>query len=146
MEIIKLKIEDIIPYDKNAKEHTHYHIEQIKESIERFGFNDPIAVDENNVVIEGHGRLEALKELGYEEVEVIKLTHLTEDQKRTYIIAHNKLTLNSSFDMEILEEELRKTPDDLLSTTGFEDFEISSILGYEGKISEDMDEEPKSSN
>ena len=75
-------------------------------SIERYGNNDPIAIDENNVIIEGHGRYLALKELGEIEIPVIQLKHLTEEQKREYILVHNKLTMNTGFDIEKLKAEL----------------------------------------
>ena len=106
MKIEKININKIIPYKNNAKLHPDWQVKQIKESIEQFGNNDPIAVDENNVVIEGHGRLLALKELGYSEAEIIRLTHLSDEEKRAYILAHNKLTMNTSFDIELLEQEL----------------------------------------
>ena len=91
MKIEKVKIEDIKAYENNAKLHPAEQIEQIKKSILEFGNNDPIAIDEKNMIIEGHGRFLALKELGYKEVEVIKLLHLTEEQKKAYILVHNKL-------------------------------------------------------
>ncbi len=106
MKIEKIDINKIISYENNAKLHPVWQIEQIKESIKKFGNNDPIAVDENNVVIEGHGRLLALKELGYKEAEIIRLTHLSDEEKRAYILAHNKLTMNTNFDIELLEQEL----------------------------------------
>lgn len=64
MQIEKVKIADLLEYKNNAKEHPQWQIEQIVESIEKFGFNDPIAIDENNIIIEGHGRLYALQEMG----------------------------------------------------------------------------------
>lgn len=106
MKIEKIAIDKIIPYKNNAKVHTAEQIEQIKKSIKEFGNNDPIAVDENNVIIEGHGRLTALKELGFKEVEIIRLSHLNEEQKKAYILAHNKLTMNTGFDFDILNIEL----------------------------------------
>ena len=124
MEVIKMDIEDIIPYENNAKLHPQEQIEQIKKSILEFGNNDPIAVDKNNVVIEGHGRLLALKELGYEKVEVIKLGHLTEEQRKAYTLIHNKLTMNTDFDMDILMEELQSIED---IDMAFFDFEIDTM-------------------
>ena len=107
MDITNKKINDIKPYKNNAKKHPKEQIEQIKQSIEKFGFNDPIAIDENNMVIEGHGRLMAAKELEMTELPCITLTNLTEQQKKAYILAHNKLTMNSDFDYEILDRELK---------------------------------------
>lgn len=120
LEIIKVGIDTIKEYDKNAKLHPKEQIEQIKKSIEKFGNNDPIAVDENNVIIEGHGRIRALKELGYKEIDVIKLTHLTEEQKKAYILTHNKLTMNSDFDIDLLNEELDNIIDIDMADFGFE--------------------------
>ncbi len=106
MEIVKIKIGDIVPYSNNAKEHPKEQIEQIKNSIQEFGNNDPIAVDENNVIIEGHGRFIVLKELGYDEIECIVLSGLSEEQKNAYRIVHNQLTMNTGWDEERLKEEL----------------------------------------
>lgn len=127
MKIIKVKIKDIKPYENNAKQHPYEQIEQIKKSIQEFGNNDPIAIDENNTIIEGHGRYYALQELGYDEVECIKLTHLSEEQKKAYILVHNKLTMNSGFDYDILDEELDNILDINMADFGFEKFEDVNI-------------------
>lgn len=108
MQIEKIKVDEIIPYADNAKLHPERQIEQIRSSILEFGFNDPIAIDENNVVIEGNGRLMAIKDLGFKEVDCIRIEGLTEDQKRAYILVHNQLTMNTGFDIEILNRELEK--------------------------------------
>lgn len=108
MKIEKIKVDEIIPYADNAKLHPERQIEQIRSSILEFGFNDPIAIDENNVVIEGNGRLMAIKDLGIKEVDCIRIEGLTEDQKRAYILVHNQLTMNTGFDIEILNKELEK--------------------------------------
>lgn len=113
MEITKIKLADLKPYEKNAKKHPERQIEQIKESIKNYGNNDPIAVDEDYVIIEGHGRYEALKELGYEYAECIVLKNLTEKQKKSYRLIHNKLTMNSEFDIDLLIDELAEIGDDL---------------------------------
>lgn len=145
MEIIKINIEDIKPYENNAKLHPKEQIEQIKKSIQEFGNNDPIAIDEENVIIEGHGRYEALKQLGYKEVECIRLSHLTEEQKKAYILIHNKLTMNTGFDFDILNEELEQ-----IENIDMEDFDFIKIDNvslddfFEEKEEEEKkEEEPK---
>ena len=134
MKIEIVNIHDLIPYGNNAKEHPKEQIEQIKKSIIDFNNNDPIAIDENNVIIEGHGRYEALKELGYEQVECIRLDHLNDDQKKAYRLVHNKLTMNSDFNFDLLEEEL-KTINDI--DMGFFDFDMSMFDEIEEEIKEE---------
>ena len=133
MEIEKVRISDLLEYKYNAKEHPEWQIEQIVNSIKQFGFNDPIAIDENNTIIEGHGRLYALQELGETEVECIRLSHLDEEQKKAYILAHNKLTMNTDFDLDLLQLELDNIIDIDMSEFGFED-----LIDNE----EEQDEEP----
>lgn len=151
MQIEHVLVKDIIPYANNAKEHPKHQIEQIVRSIREFGFNDPIAIDENNIIIEGHGRLEALKLMDIKTVECIRLSHLTDEQKRAYIIAHNKLTMNTGFNMDIITEELdfliNKDFDATL--TGFDTDELTDILHEEKEVVEDdfditPPEQPKS--
>lgn len=86
LNIETININDLVQYQNNAKKHPQKQIDKIKKSIEEFGFNDPIAVDENNMIIEGHGRYEALKQLGYENVECIRLSNLSEEQKKSLYI------------------------------------------------------------
>ena len=99
LKIINKKIEEIKEYENNAKEHPDWQIVQIANSIREFGFNDPIAINADNQIIEGHGRLLAAKQLGLIEVPCIILTGLTEVQERAYIIAHNKTTMNTDYSM-----------------------------------------------
>ena len=128
-------IDSIETYANNAKVHTPEQIEQIKNSIEKFSMNDPIGIWKNTIV-EGHGRLIACKELGYEKVPVIRLDHLTDKERKAYIIAHNKLTLNTNFDNEILGEELKTILDDFdMTDFGFGDFELTMLT-------EDFEPEP----
>ena len=120
----KLKIEyininDLHEYRNNAKIHTEEQIEQIMESIEKFGMNDPIAIWKDNIIIEGHGRLLACKELGIEEVPIIRLDDLTDDERKAYTLIHNKLTMNTDFDIDILNEELEHIEIDM-SQFGFD--------------------------
>ena len=111
-----VKIDNIKPYEKNAKLHPKEQIEQIKKSIEQFGMNDPIGIWKDEIV-EGHGRFLALKELDYKEVPIIRLDHLSDEERKAYILAHNKLTMNSDFDIDILNDEL----DDIINID-MEDF------------------------
>lgn len=108
MEKLKIEyvgIDTIKPYENNAKLHPDEQIQQIKSSIEQFGMDDPIGIWKNEIV-EGHGRYIACKELGMTEVPVIKLDHLTNEERKAYALAHNQLTMNSGFDIDILNEEL----------------------------------------
>ena len=99
MQIEIVPLADLTLYEHNVKKHPQYQVDQIKQSIVQFGNNDPIAIDEDNTIIEGHGRYLALSQLGYEEVPVIRLNHLSAEQKQAYILAHNKITMNTDFDM-----------------------------------------------
>lgn len=105
LEIEYVGIDTIKPYKNNAKLHPREQIEQIKKSIEQFGMDDPIGIWRDEIV-EGHGRLIACKELGFTEVPVIRLDHLTDEERKAYTLAHNKLTMNSDFDLDILNQEL----------------------------------------
>lgn len=132
MKIEVLPIESLKPYENNAKIHTPAQVAQIAASIQEFGNNDPIAVDENNMVIEGHGRLLALKSLGVKEAECIRLVGMTDDQKRAYIHIHNQLTMNTGFDMDILEQELKSIEGIDMSFFGFDmDFSINQNFDFD---------------
>ena len=120
MDMNDLKIEyapvsELVPYANNAKLHDREQIEQIKKSIEDYGFNDPVAVWHNRdgemEIVEGHGRVLALKELGASECPVIYLDRLTDEQRREYTLVHNKLTMNTGFDLDILKGEMEDLTD-----------------------------------
>lgn len=147
MEIVKINIEDLKPYKNNAKIHTQEQIEQIKKSIKEFGMNDPIAVwGKDNIIVEGHGRLEALKQLGYTEVDCIRLDHLTDEERKAYTLAHNKLTMNTDFDFDILNGELLDITDIDMSDFGFDlDFEDEEkeVVEDEFDVDANIPEEPK---
>lgn len=143
----KLKIEyvsigDLKPYERNAKLHPKEQVEQIKNSIKEFGFNDPVAVWRESEIIEGHGRLLAARELGLTEIPIIRLDSLTDQQRKAYMLAHNKLTMNSDFDMKILAEEIENILDFDMSNFGFD------VMFDEDEVVEDdytpeVPEEPK---
>lgn len=127
MQIEQVKIGEIKMYERNAKKHPDKQVEQIVKSIKEFGFNDPIAIDENNVIIEGHGRYLACKKLNIEELPCIRLSHLSDKQKKAYILAHNKLTMNTGYNEELLNLELMdilelNDLDDLDSPINMDDF------------------------
>lgn len=142
LKIINKNIEEIKEYENNAKEHPDWQIEQIANSINEFGFNDPIAINTDNQIIEGHGRLLAAKQLGLSEIPCIVLDGLTEVQERAYIIAHNKTTMNTDFDLDRLQYELNalKVEDFDLSLTGFSDDEIDRLLNQVDDIEENQEE------
>lgn len=107
LKIEYLPIDELKPYEGNAKEHPQEQIDQIIESIRQFGMNDPIAIyGDENLIVEGHGRLLALQQMGVEEAPTIRLDHMTDEQRRAYTLVHNKITMNSGFNLEILNAEL----------------------------------------
>src|SRR5690606_35026758 len=93
--------ESLIPYARNARTHSDAQVAQIAASIREFGFNNPVLVDGENGIIAGHGRLLAARKLGLDSVPVIELAHLSETQKRAFILADNKLALNAGWDDEL---------------------------------------------
>lgn len=127
LEIEYLKKEDLKPYANNAKLHPAEQveqIEQIKNSIREFGFNDPIAVWGDNEIVEGHGRLLAAMEIDeLEKVPVIRLDDLSDEQRRAYMLVHNKLTMNTGFDLDLIEMELAKISEIPMDYYGFKSVE-----------------------
>lgn len=123
-----VNIDTIKPYKNNAKIHPKKQIEQIKKSIQDFGMNDPIALWKDEIV-EGHGRLIACKELGMTEVPIIRLDHMTDEERKAYTLVHNKLTMSSGFDIDILNDELMD-----FETIDMGDFGFN--LDFEPKVNE----------
>ena len=116
-----VSIDKIKPYQRNARKHDSKSIEVIANSISEFGMADPIAVwGKENIVIEGHGRLLALKQLGYDKAPIIHLDYLTDEQRRAYTLAHNKTAEFSEWDMELLTDEAESIFNIDLSDFGFD--------------------------
>lgn len=122
MKVEYIKIKELSTYPQNVKIHTAEQIEQIKKSIQEFGFNDPVAIWKDGQIVEGHGRYIAAVELGLEEIPVIRLDKLTEDEKKAYALVHNKLTTDTGFDVDVLAEELAQISEYDMPEYGFELF------------------------
>lgn len=141
-EIEYLETEKLVPYARNSRTHSDEQVQQIMGSIKEFGFTNPILVDAEGLIIAGHGRTMAAQRLGMKEVPCLRLGHLTESQKKAYVIADNKLALNAGWDDEMLRLELADLQDaDFdLSLTGFDDEELNALLAAaveEGLTDED---------
>lgn len=106
MQIKTVAVEKLIPYVKNSRTHSDAQVAQIAASIKEFGWTNPILVDGENGIIAGHGRLLAARKLGKKDVPVIELSHMTESQKRAYVIADNQLAMNAGWDTALLSLEL----------------------------------------
>lgn len=116
-----LPINALTPYEKNARKHQTVDVDAIVASIEEFGFDDPIGVwGEQNIIVEGHGRLLAAKKLGIESVPVIRLDHLTDEQRRAYALAHNRTAELSEWDDVVKELELAGIKEIDMSLFGFD--------------------------
>lgn len=133
----------LVPYDKNPRTHSTEQVNQIAASIAEFGFLNPILVDTTAGIIAGHGRLQAAKQLGLAQVPVVVLDHLTDAQKRAYVIADNKLALNAGWDEDLLRSEMAAlaAEDFDLPVIGFSDEELAGLLAEpnvaEGQTDED---------
>lgn len=122
-------VEKLIPYAKNARTHSDEQVAQIAGSIKEFGFNNPVLVDKDNSIIAGHGRVMAARKLGMDKVPVVILDHLTESQRKAYILADNRIALNSGWDSSMLSVELQDLKDDIdLSLLGFDPDELDALL------------------
>ena len=119
LKIEYLPISELKPYENNARKHAEADVEAIKKSIEEFGFNDPIGIW-HDTIVEGHGRLIAAQELEMGEVPVIRLDHMTDEERRAYALAHNKTAELSEWDFEMLDTELEDIFDIDMSQFGFD--------------------------
>lgn len=143
----------LVPYARNSRTHSDAQVAQIAGSIKEFGFNNPVLIDQDGGIIAGHGRVMAAQKLGLEKVPAVKLEHLTETQRKAYVIADNRLALNAGWDDQMLTLELQEldTENFDLSLLGFEADELNALLNpikeTEGLTDEDavpeVPEEPK---
>ena len=135
---------DLIPYARNARTHSETQVAQIAGSIQEFGFCNPVLIDSDNGIIAGHGRVLAAQRLKLESVPCLRLSHLTDAQKRAYVLADNRIALSSGWDEEMLANELSDLhADDFdMSLLGFDVDELAKLLEFENK----EDEEPPESS
>jgi len=122
------KTGELIPYINNSRTHSEQQVQQVAASIKEFGFTNPILIDEDSGIIAGHGRLQAAQMMGMDEVPTITLEGLTDTQRKAYVIADNKLALNSGWDFEMLKIELEDMGDFDLSLLGFDSQELANII------------------
>ena len=136
---------DLIPYARNARTHSETQVAQIAGSIQEFGFCNPVLIDASNSIIAGHGRVLAAQRLKLETVPCLRLSHLTDAQKRAYVLADNRIALNSGWDTEMLANELSDLhADDIdLGLMGFDADELAKLLAFE---SGEIEEPPESSS
>jgi DNA modification methylase len=129
-------IERLVPYDRNARTHSAEQIRQVANSIQRFGFTNPILVASDSGIIAGHGRLAAARQLGMDHVPVIVLDHLTPEERKAYVIADNQLALNAGWDEELLRLEVGELAaiDFDVSLLGFDDDMLAQLLEVEEEI------------
>ena len=141
--VVYLKVASLKPYARNARVHSKKQIRQIADSIKRFGFTNPVLVSDENEIIAGHGRVAAARLLEMETVPTIALSHLTESERRAYVLADNKLALNAGWDGDILAIELQGLADiDFdVSLTGFSIAEIDIVLDAAAERDPDVRDE-----
>jgi hypothetical protein len=139
MAIEAMAVARLRPFAKNARVHSKKQIRQIADSIQRFGFTNPVLVSDDAEIIAGHGRVQAAKLLGIESVPTLRLSHLNAAQRRAYVLADNKLALNAGWDREVLAIELQALVDlefDV-EVTGFSLAEIDVLLDEAREASPD---------
>ena len=121
LKIVKIPVDQLTPYANNTRKHTQKDIDQIKASIQADGFNDPVGVwGKKNVIVEGHGRVEACKQLGITDVPCIRLDHLTDEQRKEYAIRHNRSAEFSTWDFQMLAEEIAKLEAEGMDMSGLD--------------------------
>src|SRR3954452_15810639 len=120
--IVHMTIDDLVPHQGNARTHSRRQIAQIADSIKRFGFLNPVLIDGSNQIIAGHGRIAAAKKLGLTSVPTLRIEHLSDDERRAYVLADNRLAEKAGWDRELLAIELQHLVEIEFDTTiiGFE--------------------------
>ena len=133
MNIETIAVDLLIPYARNSRTHSDEQVAQIAASIREFGFTNPVLIDGEDGIIAGHGRVLGARKLGLDSVPCVRLDHLTETQKRAYIIADNKLALNGGWDDELLALELGElnAADFDMALLGFDAGELSAAMGLD---------------
>ena len=119
---VLLDVDKIMPYENNSRTHTQEQIEQIANSIMEFGFTNPVLIDEKNTILAGHGRLKAAQYLSIDKIPTVQILGLDDKQKKAYVIADNKIALNSEWDDSLLKSEIEE-----LAKMGYD----LSILGWD---------------
>lgn len=130
-DVPRVPLKDLVPYARNARTHSAEQVRQIAVSMTRFGFNAPVLVDASNGIVAGHGRVLAAQSLGLKDVPVVRLGHLSEDQKRAYILADNQLGMTAGWDMNVLAQELDAITSagaGSLDGLGFSDEQVDALL------------------
>ena len=132
-QIEQIPTADLIPYARNSRTHSDEQVAQIAASIREFGFCNPVLIDAENTIIAGHGRVLAAGRMKLETVPCLRLTHLTDAQRRAYVIADNRIALSSGWDSELLANELSDLhADDFdMALLGFDADELSELMGFE---------------
>ena len=144
LKIEYLPVGKLLRYAKNSRTHSDEQVEQLVNSIREFGLTNPVLIDEKNELIAGHGRLAAAEILEMDKVPAIRLSNLSEKQKKAYRIADNKLALNAGWDMQLLAEEVKELMDDDfdIDLLGFNDAELDEMLSDEQPQEEDDNSSP----
>jgi ParB-like chromosome segregation protein Spo0J len=142
--VIERPIDNLTPNPRNARKHPKKQLRQLANSIERFGFTNPVLIDDAGQIMAGHGRVEAARLLGLRQVPTLTLSHLSPAERRAYMLADNKLALNAGWDPELLAEELQLLIDDEfdLDLTGFSLAEIDAVLDDAREASTDARDAP----
>lgn len=144
LQIEYISVDDLVPYENNARKHAEADVDAIAASIKEFGFDDPVGVwSDRNLIVEGHGRVLAAKKIGMQKVPIVRLDHLTDEQRRAYALAHNKTAELSAWNFDVLDEELAQIFEIDMTTFGFED----DLVDPEDIVEDDYDptvpEEPR---